>query len=321
MMSLKMKRLYIAVVVVICCSFILLTGCTEKKAEVLNLSEALAPSSVPVQSLSDPADVEEEEGSQVVREHLYSEKLDTEMGISIYLPPAYSSDIKYPVLYLLYGYGGTQDAWFSSLGAHRAADRLISAGKIEPLIIVSPSYGNSFGVNSAEGEGRDPGGVSIGPYEDYLIKELIPYIDSQYSTLATKAGRYVGGASMGGYAALYLGFNHTDLFSKIGGHSASIWDYTETDQFVDQRDWLYATDELREIRDPFRLAENRDLNDLEIYLDCGMGDPLAQKDYLLYELLQSKGVNVQWVPNAGGHSMSYWSGQLENYLVFYNGKQ
>lgn len=294
-----------------------------EKAEVLNQSPSLAHSSAPVLSLLEPIadqeDVEEEE-SQVVIEHLYSEKLDAEMGISIYLPPAYRPDVKYPVLYLLYGYGGTHDSWFSSLGAHRAADRLISANKIKPLIIVSPNYRNSFGVNSLEGEGHDPGGVSIGLYEDYLINEVITYIDSQYSTISDKSGRYVGGASMGGYAALYLGFNHANLFSKIGGHSAALWDYTESDQFVDQRDWLYASDELREHRDPFKLAESRDLDDLEVYLDSGMSDSLAQKGYLLYELLQSKGINTQWVPNPGGHDMTYWSGQLENYLVFYNGK-
>lgn len=317
----SLKGSYIAVIA-ICCSFIVSTGCMEK-SEVLNQSEYLAQPSVPVESLSElvvDREDKEEGGSQVVTDHLYSEKLDTEMGISIYLPPAYSPDVKYPVLYLLYGYGGTHDSWFSSLGAHRAADRLISGGKIEPLIIVSPNYRNSFGVNSLEGEGRDPGGVSIGPYEDYLIGEVIPYIDSQYSTISDKSGRYVGGASMGGYAALYLGFNHADLFSKIGGHSTALWDYTESDQFVDQRDWLYASDELREHRDPFKLAESRDLDDLEVYLDSGMSDTLAQKGYLLYELLQSKGIHAQWVPSPGGHDMTYWSGQLENYLVFYNGK-
>ncbi|MNN23974.1 Endo-1,4-beta-xylanase Z precursor [compost metagenome] len=224
------------------------------------------------------------------------------------------------MLYLLYGYGGTHDSWFTLLHIHQVADRLIVEEKIDPLIIVSPDYANSFGINSREGEGKDPGSVDIGPYEDYLIQELIPYIDRQYSTVAVKSSRYVGGASMGGYAALYLGFNYPELFSKVGAHSAALWDYSESDQFTGQRDWLYASESLREIRDPFKLAESQQLNDLEVYLDSGTEDALAEKDYLLYELLQSKGINAKWAPQSGGHDVTYWSSQLENYLIFYNGK-
>ncbi|MNO31721.1 Endo-1,4-beta-xylanase Z precursor [compost metagenome] len=257
--------------------------------------------------------------SRIVTDRLNSELLNKELGISVYLPPAYSQDVKYPVLYLLYGYGGTHDSWFTYLNIHRAADRLIKEEKIKPLIIVSPDYRNSFGVNSSSEEGDVPGSVDVGPYEEYLIKELIPYIDGKYSTNTTRAGRYVGGASMGGYASLYLGFNYPDLFSRIGAHSAALWDYTETDQFMDQRDWLYSSELLREARDPFKLVKNRQLDDLKVYLDCGTEDALLNKSYLLYELLQSKGIDSQWAPHSGGHDDAYWSSQLENYLIFYSG--
>ncbi|WP_052087911.1 alpha/beta hydrolase [Paenibacillus wynnii] len=260
-----------------------------------------------------------DESSQVVTVSMHRIVLDREMKMSIYLPPAYSSDVAYPVLYLLYGYGGKHDTWFEYLHINGVADRLIEQGKMAPVIIVSPDYGNSFGVNSQVGEGRDPGSVDIGPYEDYLTQEVIPYVDSQYSTVMGKEGRYVGGASMGGYAALYLGFNYPELFSKVGAHSAALWDYTSTDQFIGQRDWLYANEALREIRDPFKLAESQRLDEMQVYLDSGTEDALTEKDYLLYMLLRMKGIDAQWVSHLGGHNSSYWSSQLENYLIFYNG--
>lgn len=259
-------------------------------------------------------------GSQVVQASINSVALNREMAMSIYLPPGYNPNIKYPTLYLFYGYGGTHDSWFTYLDINGVADRLIQENKINPLIIVSPDYGNSFGVNTVPGEGHDPGGVSVGRYEDYLIQEVITYVDGHYSTQASKEGRYVGGASMGGFAALFLGFTYPELFSKIGAHSAAIWNYTSTDPYTDQRDWLYATETLRNARDPFKLAEPNKLDGTQVYLDAGNDDGLAEKDFSLYELLRSKNIDARWVPNPGGHSPTYWSGQLENYLVFYAGK-
>ncbi|SEO30397.1 esterase family protein [Paenibacillus sp. OV219] len=159
---------------------------------------------------------------------IYSKALKSNMSFDVYTPPGYNPKLKYPVVYMLYGYGGSRGYVFDSMGLGQVADRLIANDDIAPLIIVSPDYGNSFAVNTVPGQGKNPGSVDEGSYEDYLLKEVLPYVDTNYSTVASREGRYVGGFSMGGYAALYLGFNHTDLFSKIGGHSAAIWDYTDS---------------------------------------------------------------------------------------------
>lgn len=280
---------------------ILLSGCTGK----IDTQVSTIPSA--------------HDSSQVITVSMHTEILDRDMKMSIYLPPGYNSDVAYPVLYLFYGYGGQHNSWFEYLHINSVADRLIKQGKMAPLIIVSPDYGNSFRVNSQVGEGSDPGSVDIGPYEDYLIQEVIPFVDGQYRTVTTRGGRYVGGASMGGYAALYLGFNYPELFSKIGAHSAALWDYSSTDQFIGQRNWLYVNEALREIRDPFKLAESQRLDELQVYLDSGTEDALAEKDYLLYKLLRKKGIDAQWVSLTGGHDSIYWTSQLVNYLIFYNG--
>lgn len=257
--------------------------------------------------------------SQIEHAYFRSDTLGREVGITVYLPPGYKEEAlaRYPVVYLFYGYGGNRDAWFSGLHLDQTADRLIRDGTIRPLIIVCPDYGNSFGVNTAPGEGIDPGGVDIGPYEDYFIQEVIPYVDANYRTDAVKAGRSIGGASMGGFASLHLGFRHPELFGKIGAHSAAIWDGTSSDLYTDQRDWLYPSETLRDARDPFRLAKKSELSDVRVYLDAGADDPLTRVDYALYEQLRDRNIDALWVPNAGGHDPSYWSGQLSNYLRFY----
>jgi enterochelin esterase-like enzyme len=271
-------------------------------------------------TLADPAVELDASSSRIEQVDLYSPSLDRQMGFTVYLPPDYSPEQPYPVLYLFYGYGGNRDSWFYGLNIHRVADQMIEEGRIAPLIMVSPSYGNSFAVNSTPGEGRDPGTVDIGSYEDYLIQEVIPYVDSRYNTVSEQAGRYVGGASMGGYAALYLGLTYPELFSKIGAHSAAVWDYSPTDLYLDQRDWLYASEELRAARDPFLLAASEQLKDrgIKVYLDAGDSDPLSEKDKHLYEVLLEHQVDAKWTPNPGGHNGTYWASQLENYLLFYN---
>ena len=276
-----------------------------------------SPVAAPVEP-SDPA--LPPEPSRVERVTLHSQALDRDMDLSVYLPRGYDESLEYPVLYMLYGYGGTHDVWFTYLDLNGAADRLIEAGRIAPLLIVSPDYGNSFGVNTKEGEGRDPGGVSIGPYEDYLASELIGYVDEHYGTQAFKEGRYIGGASMGGYASLYLGLSYPELFGKIGAHSAALWTYSDTDQFTGQRDWLFSDGKLRDRRDPFKLASPENLAGVQIYIDVGESDALAEKDRSLYEKLKKMNADVLWSTGPGGHSADYWKGQIDNYLIFYAGK-
>ncbi|MFC4103455.1 alpha/beta hydrolase [Paenibacillus xanthanilyticus] len=285
-------------------------------------SSPTAPgASVPVTRVPASASPAESPSSRIEQVRIPSRALDQDMTVSVYLPPGYDPDVRYPVLYALYGYGGTHASWFDYLSLDDVADRLIREGSLQPLLIVSPDYGNSFGVNSSAADGRDPGTVSIGRYEDYLMQEVVPYVDDRYSTQDDKSGRYIGGASMGGYAALYLGFSYPGLFGKVGAHSAALWTYSASDLFTDQRDWLYASEALRAKRDPFRLISPDKLAGIRVYLDAGESDPLAEQDRALYEALRAQGIDAVWSPAPGGHDAGYWSRQLERYLLFYAGKK
>ncbi len=271
--------------------------------------------SIPLQKL---------EPSKVEKVVIKSNALKKDMNINIYLPEGYSNANKYPVLYLLHGYSGTQDSWINDLGVVDNADRLIKEKKIKPIIIVSPLIDNSFGVNSSEvaetlyGNNRNSN-MHKGMYEDYIIKDVVSYIDNNYSTINSRDGRYIGGLSMGGYAALYLSFKHIDMFSKVGGHSPALFldDISRVDKAL-----LYPNEDVHRQRDPILMAGYMDLSNLNIYLDCGKEDGLRFYNGCekLNNNLKDKGVNIQYHLNPGAHDGAYWSSHVEDYLLFYAGQ-
>ncbi len=133
------------------------------------------------------------------------------MPFMIYLPPGYaSSGQRYPVLYLLHGWGGDHGEW-SWFGTQNTADTLIRAGAISPIIIVTPEGDKAYWFNHF-------GGPRWG---DYAALEFVDYIDRNFRTLARRESRAIGGLSMGGQGALSLGIRHADRFALVGLRSPS----------------------------------------------------------------------------------------------------
>jgi enterochelin esterase-like enzyme len=246
-----------------------------------------------------------------IKTSISSAALGKNVNVNIYLPPEYSAKVAYPVLYMLHGYTDTEDKWIPNLGLQKRADELIRAGRIAPLIIVMPQIDNSFGLNTDKIKNLPPN-FSSGRYEDYLITELIPYIDKKCSTIRNGAGRYIGGLSMGGWAALHLAFSHTELFSKVGGHSPALIN----------DNWLYPNFDARMQLDPVFVAGEKDLKNLRVYLDCGDRDSFRFYEGCaqLYKALQASGVQSEYHANDGGHDDSYWASHVDDYLLFYAGK-
>ncbi len=138
----------------------------------------------------------------------------------VYLPAAYDGVKRFPVVYLLAGFTGrgtmmlNESAWNENI--QQRLDRLIATNAIQPLIVVLPDcftkYGGSQYINS-EGTGR---------YEDYLIQELIPYIDAHYKTIPERERRGIAGKSSGGFGALIQGMRHPETFGAVACHSGDM---------------------------------------------------------------------------------------------------
>ncbi|MEO6098200.1 MAG: alpha/beta hydrolase-fold protein [Fibrobacteria bacterium] len=127
---------------------------------------------------------------------------------SIYLPPGYSTEKKYPVVYLLHGLGDDQTTWTngSKGNAHHIMDNLIAQNKAVPMVVVMPD--GAMGVNSNMG--------NFGTFDAPLTKDLIPHIEATYSVSKEPIDRAICGLSMGGGQTLRIGFGNPDLFYWIG---------------------------------------------------------------------------------------------------------
>ena len=147
----------------------------------------------------------------------------TEGSCLVYLPDGYdaSAPRRYPVIYYLHGGTGSQRevAWLIPR-LHAA----IESGEMDPVILVAPqALPIGWYVNANE---SDPKVVS-GPICDVMIHDLIPYIDSTYSTIASPAGRGIEGFSMGGRGALALAFSYPELFGAVSSIAGAVVDWEE----------------------------------------------------------------------------------------------
>ncbi len=174
-----------------------------------------------------------------------------ERDLNIYLPPNYyDNDERFPVLYFLHGYGGNNRTWtvtyedskdkaipwemiprkikkeldMGKMLTFEKFDELILRGELKPFMFVQPDA--SLHVNSL-GDRKDLRGLNStkgsfyvnsphsGNYLDYIVKDVISYVDTNFRTISKKESRALLGGSMGGYGALYVGFHHPELFNTV----------------------------------------------------------------------------------------------------------
>ena len=244
--------------------------------------------------------------------------LKRDMNMKVYIPKNYAN-INLPVLFFLHGRGGNENI-LKELKMDKIADKLIENHIINPFIIVCPYIANSRGINSSKTYKEVQGKYGIvykGLFEDYIVKEVIPFIDNFYKTIKSKDSRYIGGISAGGYAALHIGFNHQETFSKTGAHMPAI-----DLNYEDEDECYFENKEMWQKYDPVTIAENKKINDLKIFLDCGNED--EGRFYIacekLYEILKSKNVNVENHIFKGHHNAEYIVLNLEKYYKFYGDK-
>ena len=141
----------------------------------------------------------------------FSLQLDRAWNYKIYLPVGYENHeiSDYPVIYLLHGSDGDEDAWDFIFPV---IDSLSSKNLIPPLIAIVPATGTSWWVDSPSDA-----------YESAFIQNLIPEIDKSYRTRADRYGRGIAGYSMGGYGALRYALAHSGIFGASMILSAALY--------------------------------------------------------------------------------------------------
>lgn len=149
--------------------------------------------------------------------------------MSVYLPSGYSEnhDGRFPVLYLLHGSGGDEEAWTGCGRAVQILDNMIAEGKCKPMIVVMPN-GNA---DLAAAPGEDPRNPYVKPssknfssmsgvIEDAFVREVVSYVDDNYRTITNKENRAIAGVSLGGLHTMFISMNNPDMFDYVGLFSA-----------------------------------------------------------------------------------------------------
>jgi enterochelin esterase-like enzyme len=125
---------------------------------------------------------------------------------AIYLPPGYDPTRRYPVVYLLHGMRGSPSSIYSGMHLADVADGLIAAGGA-PFIAVMPVAGPVVHPDAGEW---------AGVWEDYVVHNVVPWVDANLPTIATPQGRALEGLCAGGYGAVDIGLRHPGLFGTLG---------------------------------------------------------------------------------------------------------
>lgn len=158
-----------------------------------------------------------DKGSYQVFEY-FSTTTDTTRKVTVYFPPKYKKNKKYPVLYLLHGIGGDHMEWRQGV-PNIIMDNLIADKKAADMIIVMPN-------GRAQKDDRPIGNVYAGSaafenFEKDLLIDLIPFIQKTFNVYTDKEHRAIAGLSMGGGQSLNFGLGHMDLFAYVGGFSSA----------------------------------------------------------------------------------------------------
>jgi enterochelin esterase-like enzyme len=262
----------------------------------------------------------------VVKEGLTieSKTLGKPVRYTVYLPSDYdSSNRYYPVVYLLHGYTDNDMGWMQFGEAQMIADEAIANRVIPPMILIMPDAGVSWYINNYDNSVR---------YEDFFIKEFIPYIESKYRIRSEKKFRGVAGLSMGGYGSLVYTLKHQDMFAACAAFSAAI--FTDEEIIAEKEDrWanvlgvvygpkLKGKDRITEHYrsyspiDIVRSTNAEKLKGLRLYLDCGDDDFLYKGNSTFHILLRDLGIPHEYRVRDGGHTWSYWRSGLVDGLKF-----
>lgn len=219
--------------------------------------------------------------------------LNRNVAYNVYLPPSYSqnTDLTYPVLYLLHGYFGNNTDW-TNHGMAATMNAEIGNGAKE-MIVVMPDGMDAFYCNNYDSRKLR--------YEDFMINELIPQVESKYRILSSRQTRAIAGLSMGGYGATYHAFKYASMYSSGYNMSGAV---------------LFGASEPN-VQTLLESMSETELNSLPAYtIEIGTGDFLFNNNLTWHNQLLAKGVEHTYITRAGAHDWAFWNACLPKAIRF-----
>jgi|WetSurSiteA1Bulk_404760.scaffolds.fasta_scaffold00469_4 enterochelin esterase-like enzyme len=234
-----------------------------------------------------------------------SEVLGITRRVYVYTPAGYENGTeKYPVFYLLHGAGGDEDAWTTMGRAVQIMDNLIAQGKATPMIVVMTN-GNANQAGAQNDIPVPPSQTRMtmadymkyaGKFEENLVRDVVPFIETRYRTLTDRDHRAIAGLSMGGGHTQTITNNNPGMFGYIGVYSMGIMNFGTQNE------------------DAAKLEQERDTkiealknSGYKLYwIGCGVDDFVYQSVIKLRETLDKHNFKYTYRESTGGHTWANW---------------
>jgi enterochelin esterase-like enzyme len=217
-----------------------------------------------------------------------SKSVGTTRKMQVYTPPGYSTEKKYPVLYLLHGIGGDETEWQRFAKPNVLLDNLLADAKATPMIVVMPN--GRAQKNDRAGSNPIATAPAFAAFEQDLLKDVIPTIEMRYSVQSDREHRALAGLSMGGGQSLNFGLAHLDSFAWIGGFSSA----PNTKPAAEL------------VPDPAAARQQLKL----LWLACGNKDGLIRISQRVHAYLKEKEVPHIWHVDGHAHDPTEWKNNL-----------
>lgn len=262
-----------------------------------------------------------------------SKSVATPRRALVYTPPGYrTGSERYPVLYLLHGWGGDENEWLDLGRTAQIMDNLLAEHKVVPMIVVMPNGHHdrqsvpdiSPPPSISELAPLPPRGYDITPsiteIGKSVVDDLVPFIDENFRTVKSSSSRAVAGLSMGGGQAMYIGLNHPDVFAWVASFSGAMiaWPGAMTPAKAPPQAGAAGPPIPRYNLDPEAIAKNvPGLNESIngklrlLYLSCGLDDGLLTSNQQFEDWLSAHKIHFshQEVPGYA-HVWSFWRRSL-----------
>lgn len=285
-----------------------------------------------------------------------SPALGVRKALTVYLPPSYarSPGRRYPVAYYLHGLWGDETNWVKLAHLDAAMDSLVAAGAPE-MIVVMPDGDDGWYTTAAapadpaacraDTTRQEPAAtycVEHARYDEYVVHDVVWYVDAHYRTIAERRARGIAGLSMGGYGAVTLALRHPDVFASAASHSGVLAPlYAGPHPFDGTPRWPARPDALRTAygaiypslarafgpdtagwwaRDPARAAavatSHAGATLPALFVDVGVGDAFLDQARAFRAAAERLGLPVTYAEWPGAHSWTYWSAHVGESLAW-----
>ncbi len=236
--------------------------------------------------------------------HYYSHSLEHASSFNILFPDSPDAKEPWATYYLLHGLSDDHTTWM-----RRSLIERYTLGM--PIVVVMPDGGRGWFTNAVEGDA----------YEDDLLKDVMGLVERNFPVKKERAGRAIGGLSMGGFGAIKLSLKHPDLFASVNSQSGVLGllqNPFESKRLTSEFTRIFGKSSKDGPEDPFALVEKVNRKSMPaLWIDCGDEDPFILQNRAFHAHLDKLKVPHAYQEHPGSHDWQYWSLHVREALAFH----